>query len=78
VADCVFCGIVAGRRPANRLLEDEHTVAFLNIAPATTGHTLVVPGYDPDELQLMWQAAPVPDDRLAALRHRVLRAAGPP
>jgi histidine triad (HIT) family protein len=39
----VFCGIVAGRAPAHRLLEDEHTVAFLNIAPATVGHALVVP-----------------------------------
>jgi histidine triad (HIT) family protein len=40
---CVFCGIVAGREPAHRLLEDEHTVSFLNIAPATRGHALVVP-----------------------------------
>jgi histidine triad (HIT) family protein len=43
VNDCVFCAIVAGRAPAHRLLEDEHTVSFLNIAPATTGHALVVP-----------------------------------
>ena len=41
--DCVFCAIVAGRVPAHLLLEDEHTVSFLNIAPATTGHALVVP-----------------------------------
>ena len=40
--DCVFCAIVAGRAPAHLLLEDEHTVSFLNIAPATTGHALVV------------------------------------
>jgi len=40
---CVFCSIVAGRAPAHRLLEDEHTMSFLNIAPATLGHALVVP-----------------------------------
>ena len=39
----MFCAIVAGRAPAHRLVEDEHTVSFLNIAPATVGHALVVP-----------------------------------
>ena len=39
----MFCEIVAGRVAAHRLLEDEHTLAFLNIAPATVGHALVVP-----------------------------------
>jgi histidine triad (HIT) family protein len=34
---------VGGRVPAYRLVEDEHTVSFLNIAPATVGHALVVP-----------------------------------
>ena len=41
--DCVFCAIVAGRAVAHRLVEEEHTVSFLNIAPATLGHALVVP-----------------------------------
>ena len=41
--ECVFCEIVAGRAAAHRLVEDEHTLAFLNIAPATVGHSLVVP-----------------------------------
>jgi hypothetical protein len=35
VSECIFCQIVAGRAAAHRLLEDEHTLAFLNIAPAT-------------------------------------------
>jgi len=70
----VFCAIVAGRGAAHRLLEDEHTVSFLNIAPATLGHALVVPRYRADELQVMWHAAPVPDADLAALRVRVLSA----
>ncbi len=39
----MFCDIVAGVAPAHRLLEDRHTLAFLNVAPATTGHALVVP-----------------------------------
>jgi histidine triad (HIT) family protein len=43
VADCLFCGIVAGEVPAQIVDSDEHTVAFMDINPATTGHALVVP-----------------------------------
>ena len=41
--DCVFCKIVAGDLPAQRIEEDERTATFMDIAPATRGHALVVP-----------------------------------
>ena len=41
--DCLFCKIVAGEVPATRVHEDERTVAFMDINPATRGHVLVVP-----------------------------------
>ncbi len=41
--DCLFCGIVAGDVPGQVVDSDEHTVAFLDINPATRGHALVVP-----------------------------------
>ena len=41
--DCLFCKIVAGELPATRVREDERTVAFMDINPATRGHLLVVP-----------------------------------
>ncbi len=41
--DCLFCKIVAGELPAERVDEDEHTVAFMDINPWTRGHSLVVP-----------------------------------
>ena len=41
--DCVFCKIVAGELPSERVYEDEATVAFLDINPIAPGHTLVVP-----------------------------------
>jgi histidine triad (HIT) family protein len=41
--DCLFCGIVAGDVPAQVVDSDEHTVAFMDINPATRGHALVVP-----------------------------------
>jgi histidine triad (HIT) family protein len=43
VNDCLFCGIVAGDVPAQIVDSDEHTVAFMDINPATPGHALVVP-----------------------------------
>jgi histidine triad (HIT) family protein len=42
-SDCLFCGIVAGDLPAQIVDSDEHTVAFMDINPATRGHALVVP-----------------------------------
>ena len=43
MSDCIFCAIVAGDAPAEIVDSDEHTVAFMDINPATPGHTLVVP-----------------------------------
>jgi histidine triad (HIT) family protein len=40
---CVFCEIVAGRRPAHVVLDDEQALAFLDVRPLFPGHTLLVP-----------------------------------
>jgi histidine triad (HIT) family protein len=41
--DCIFCKIVAGELPSERVQDDEHTVAFMDINPWTRGHALVIP-----------------------------------
>ena len=41
--DCIFCKIVRGELPCYKIYEDEEFLAFLNIFPSTTGHTLVIP-----------------------------------
>jgi histidine triad (HIT) family protein len=41
--DCIFCKIVAGELPSQIIDEDERTIAFMDIAPATRGHALVIP-----------------------------------
>jgi histidine triad (HIT) family protein len=41
--DCIFCKIVAGDLPATIVDEDERTLAFMDISPATRGHALVIP-----------------------------------
>ncbi len=43
MADCLFCGIVAGDIPSKREAEDDLCVAFHDVAPAAPFHVLVVP-----------------------------------
>ncbi|MEA2290178.1 MAG: histidine triad family protein [Solirubrobacteraceae bacterium] len=64
--DCIFCKIVAGELPGTIIGEDERTVSFMDISPATRGHALVVPRRHATDL------GTVSDEDLAA----VARAAG--
>jgi histidine triad (HIT) family protein len=51
--NCIFCQIIAGELPATIVDEDERTVSFMDIAPATRGHALVVPRtHSPDLLRI--------------------------
>ena len=40
--DCLFCKIIAGQIPSNKVYEDEFTYAFHDIAPQAKVHVLVV------------------------------------
>ena len=78
--DCIFCKILAGELPGTIVDEDERTVSFMDINPATRGHALVVPRehtpdlmtIDPDELAACSAAA----QRLARRAKDVLGADG--
>jgi histidine triad (HIT) family protein len=54
-ADCIFCKIVAGEIPAHVIEQDEHTLTFMDIAPATRGHALVIPKRHATDL---WEIEP--------------------
>jgi histidine triad (HIT) family protein len=43
VADCIFCDILAGRRPSSLVNQDAQCTAFLDIQPVNPGHILIVP-----------------------------------
>jgi histidine triad (HIT) family protein len=43
MADTIFGKILAGKIPCHRVYEDEKVLAFLDINPLSTGHTLVIP-----------------------------------
>lgn len=41
--DCIFCKILNGEIPCNKVFEDENFIAILDAFPANEGHTLVIP-----------------------------------
>jgi histidine triad (HIT) family protein len=43
MADTIFSRILAGQIPAHKIYEDDRVLAFLDIAPLSRGHTLVIP-----------------------------------
>jgi histidine triad (HIT) family protein len=78
--ECIFCKIATGDVPATIVDEDERTIAFMDIAPATRGHALVIPrAHAPDLLSVGTedlQAVAVASQRLAARSRERLRADG--
>ncbi len=43
MSDCLFCKIIAGDIPSNKVYEDDLILAFRDIAPMAPTHILVVP-----------------------------------
>jgi histidine triad (HIT) family protein len=76
--NCIFCKIVAGELPASVVDEDERTLSFMDINPATRGHALVIPrrhardllSVEPEDLAAVALAA-------ARLAERISERLGP-
>ena len=67
----VFARILRGEVPAHKVLEDEHTLAFMDVMPQADGHALVIPKHAAENL------FDLPADALAATiltTQRVARA----
>lgn len=43
MSDCIFCKIIAGDIPCNKIYEDDKVLAFHDIAPEAPVHFLVIP-----------------------------------
>lgn len=43
MTNCIFCKIVKGELPCQKVAENEYFLAFLTIKPNASGHTLVIP-----------------------------------
>lgn len=59
--DCIFCKIISGEIPSHKIYEDDWTLAFLDIAPSSVGHSLVIPK---DHFENIYT---LPDETLARL-----------
>ncbi len=43
MSDCIFCKIVKGEIPANKVYEDDKIIAFHDLEPQAPVHVLVIP-----------------------------------
>ncbi|MBO5111289.1 MAG: histidine triad nucleotide-binding protein [Clostridia bacterium] len=41
--DCIFCKIIAGEIPSNKVYEDDQILAFRDINPQAPVHVLIIP-----------------------------------
>lgn len=53
MTNCIFCKLISGELPTNKVYEDDIVFAFLDKHPINTGHTLVIPkNHEPDFYKL--------------------------
>ncbi len=68
MSDCLFCKIVAGEIPADKVYEDKQVLVFRDINPKAEVHLLVIPKVHIDSLDELTEG----DDELIAHMMRLL------
>lgn len=48
--ECIFCRIVNQEMDATKIYENDKAISFLDIAPLSNGHSLVIPKYHANNL----------------------------
>jgi histidine triad (HIT) family protein len=74
--DCIFCKIVAGRIPANKVYEDEELLGFHDIHPWAPVHFLLIPK---QHIATLYDAQPAHEalfGRMLGLAPRLMRELG--
>jgi histidine triad (HIT) family protein len=74
--DCIFCKIVAGQIPANKVHEDEELLAFHDIHPWAPVHILLIPKV---HVATLYDAEPAHEallGRMLGLAPRLMRQLG--
>ena len=66
--DCIFCAIAERTAPAEVVEANDQCIAFLDINPATRGHTLVIPRRHSKNL---FEIEPEDLDRTMAMAKRI-------
>lgn len=75
MSDCIFCDIVAGEASARSVAGNSLALAFLDVNPATEGHTLVVPRSHAEDIWELTSADSAAVWELTRMVARRLRAA---
>jgi histidine triad (HIT) family protein len=68
--DCIFCKIVKGEIPCFTIYQDDSVLAFADINPINTGHTLIIPKSHAENI---WE---IEEDDLTAIHRTARRVAG--
>jgi histidine triad (HIT) family protein len=76
VPDCLFCKIVAGDVPAERVLESDRTISFRDINPQAPVHVLVIPRAHLTDLAAVAAAGDGLLDEMAGQARQVAERAG--
>lgn len=77
MADTIFKKIIAGQIPCYKVYEDDHVLAFLDIAPLSKGHTLVIPKEPAETLDQLSEASAAAIGKvLPKICRAVLKATG--
>lgn len=64
--DCLFCKILEGEVPSNKVYENDYVYAFDDISPMMPVHTLIIPKNHYDNI-----ASDIPSDELSELMRAV-------
>lgn len=75
MAETIFTKILRGEVPCHKLYEDAQVLAFLDIAPLSTGHAVVIPKEPAETLDALSDEAAAAVGRALPRICRALRAA---
>ncbi len=79
MAETIFSKILRGEIPCHRVYEDDHVLAFMDIAPLSRGHLLVIPKEEVATLdQLSDEAGAAIGRVLPRLCRAVMKVSGTP
>ena len=73
----IFQKIIDGEIPCHRIYEDDHVLAFLDVAPLSKGHVLVIPKESASSLhELSKESGAALGAALVAVSNAVVKATG--
>lgn len=64
--DCIFCKIINGEIPSNRIYEDDKVIAIMDVNPVVDGHVLIIPKKHYEDFNAL-------DDEITAHIHNVAK-----